>query len=167
MYVYFIKSGEEPAAIKIGKSASVRERMTALQISTPYKLELLGQVDCKDDLTAARVEKQAHADLAAFRLSGEWFSASAEVIRYMNELMGKPIKQVKRSRTIIAIEQALATDEQLIKLSIAAERYGLSNHDVKRLRGKIHQNGLEDPIGSLMHDVVYDDRRLKKFVATR
>lgn len=56
-----------------------------------------------------------------------------------------------------------ADDPLLITFAEAQTKYGLSDFDLKRLKGKVHTDSLHDPIGSLEHGVVRDDRRLERF----
>lgn len=71
-YIYFIS--DNAGSIKIGISSRPRVRLTDLQVGTTNTLELLGYVE--GDRSQ---EKQLHAFLAEYHISGEWFRGTPEV----------------------------------------------------------------------------------------
>lgn len=85
MPVYFIRSGSD-GPVKIGRTNNIRRRMQMLQTGSANQLVLLrafigGEVE----------EKAIHDRLSRFRVSGEWFEASDEVL---NGDMGLPLFEV-------------------------------------------------------------------------
>ena len=58
--------------VKFGRSRDVVRRLSALQVSSPYKLRLLGVGDWPD-IEEARI----HAYLWAYKARGEWFRESS------------------------------------------------------------------------------------------
>lgn len=73
-YTYAVYDGE---AIKIGKSRGhPKRRMDALQTGNPRCLHLLAY-------SAVLSEATVHAALSRWRLRGEWFAPSNEVLRYI------------------------------------------------------------------------------------
>jgi hypothetical protein len=69
VHIYFIQCSKT-GAVKIGKANNVANRLSTLQTSNPYKLNLIAVVeDCE-----IQVEKHFHNSLKKFRLNGEWFS---------------------------------------------------------------------------------------------
>jgi T5orf172 domain. len=80
MQIYFLQRGEG-GPIKIGKSRRVQDRINALQTGVAERLELLAVYDGGSD-----VERHLHKQLAAHRLSGEWFSPHDEVLRVIESV---------------------------------------------------------------------------------
>lgn len=79
MTVYFLEA-TCCRAIKIGyTSGPVEDRIRQLQTAHPAPLRLLGCVEGDDDGSLA-LEGHLHITLGAWRLTGEWFRASPEVL---------------------------------------------------------------------------------------
>jgi len=76
--IYFIGSLES-GTVKIGKSNNPEKRLVELQTANPHKLVLYGVID---DVTS-ELESRLHRILDPFRLEGEWFKLTDEVIRFM------------------------------------------------------------------------------------
>lgn len=175
MFLYFIKTTLEPSQIKIGISRRVEDRLSNLQTSCPHKLELIGTVRCQNKDAARAMERTAHQYLAAHRLSGEWFSASPEVMAHVAELLSKPAAKpprrphIRRSPEVrknlihkkFDLNAELADDPDLIRIPALAEKYGI---DAKRLRGKVFTDTGHDPIGCAALDVAYDGWRVASLV---
>ena len=84
-YVYFLKVGER---LKIGFSRKLQDRVADLSTGISQHPDLLMAV------RGSRAEEQAlHRRLAAYRVRGEWFTASPAVMRTaMRSLMfGRPM----------------------------------------------------------------------------
>ena len=174
MFLYFIKTTLEPAQVKIGISRRVEDRLCALQVSSPHKLELIGTVPCKNKEAARAMERAAHQHLSAHWLSGEWFAMSQEVTAHIAELLSKPAEKpprrphTRRSPEVrqklvhkkFSLADELASDPDLVRIPTLAEKYGI---DAKRLRGKVFANDGESPIGCAFLDVAYDGWRVQKF----
>lgn len=79
-YIYFIKDTKNNT-IKIGITGNIKNRMSALQTSSPYKLELIKLID--GDINK---EKELHLRFDKYRLSGEWFESSRELLEYIDSL---------------------------------------------------------------------------------
>jgi hypothetical protein len=89
-YVYFIKS-EQLGLIKIGKSTNPVKRICNMQTSTPDRLVLLGYSD-------QHTEKELHHRFSSLRQTGEWFSPSEDLLRFISGLgpvAAPPIKHGK------------------------------------------------------------------------
>lgn len=76
--VYFIQSG---AAIKIGVSTSVKQRLASLQTSSPTKLVLLATVE-----GAREDEARLHRRFANERIAGEWFRSDGTLQAFVSSL---------------------------------------------------------------------------------
>ncbi|WP_158551953.1 GIY-YIG nuclease family protein [Komagataeibacter melaceti] len=74
MPVYFIRSGSD-GPVKIGSTNNVRRRMQMLQTGSANQLVLL-----RAFVGGEAEEKAIHNRLSRFRVSGEWFEASDEVL---------------------------------------------------------------------------------------
>lgn len=99
--VYFMKHmGLAP--IKIGKSTveNIQKRYDSFRVYAPYGSELLGVIKTDD---ATQLEQQLHKQFSFYRLSGEWFNISIDMI---NEVLD--LNSAKRTHTTsrnIAIEE--------------------------------------------------------------
>lgn len=69
-FVYLITNGKE---YKIGKTDNVSNRIKQLQTGNPYKLELLGIIECESSSEAYMVEKELHTKYKDVAAIGEWF----------------------------------------------------------------------------------------------
>ena len=76
--IYFIGSLES-GTVKIGKSNNPEKRLVELQTANPHKLVLYGVIDD----VSSELERRLHRILDPFRLEGEWFKLTDEVIRFM------------------------------------------------------------------------------------
>lgn len=81
-YVYFIGGGP---FIKIGWSASMEDRIAALQTGNPYKLEILGTC-----VGSMETEREFHEQFKEHRAEGEWFADCTE-IRAFIEIMAQQL----------------------------------------------------------------------------
>lgn len=70
-HVYFIQRGES-GPVKVGHSKHPHSRIRELQTGCPESLFLRGTA-----IGGRALEELIHSELADFRLSGEWFEASA------------------------------------------------------------------------------------------
>ena len=82
-FVYLIKCNEW---YKIGKAKNVNSRLSGLQTGSPYLLELLHAIHCKD---YSRAESYLHNVFADRRGLGEWF-----------ELTENDIEKIKAIKTL-------------------------------------------------------------------
>jgi len=74
---YFIQSGLD-GPIKIGVTTNFPARLSGLQTSSPTPLRVLGVVP-RD------IESECHVLLRAWRLHGEWFEPTPEVLAFIRE----------------------------------------------------------------------------------
>lgn len=63
--------------IKIGRTNSLKRRMSNLQTGNPIPLRLLGYILSKEEVS---LEKELHSEFHAKRRSGEWFDIETEDI---------------------------------------------------------------------------------------
>lgn len=77
--IYFIRGGD---LVKIGSAVDVQARLKALQTGSPVRLELIGALSA-----FAGEEYEFHAELAKFRVHGEWFKATEPVLGYIDHLL--------------------------------------------------------------------------------
>jgi hypothetical protein len=79
--VYFILN-PATGALKVGWSESPEDRLRTLQTASPDRLTLLGSVegDLADEATM-------HEALAEYRLEGEWFRATQDVLRRITDFL--------------------------------------------------------------------------------
>lgn len=77
MSVYFIRAGNY---IKIGYADDPRKRLKELQTGNPNKLELLGSIP--GDVSR---EKEVHHIFSDFRVNGEWFELTTDILAYIHQ----------------------------------------------------------------------------------
>jgi len=79
--IYVIQAGKN-GPVKIGQtSGEIKDRISQLQTGCPYELKLVWLFP-KGTIEA---EAQAHKDLEAERIRGEWFKPSLEVFNYIEQ----------------------------------------------------------------------------------
>lgn len=85
--IYGVQAGPG-GAVKIGKTADVRDRVRSLQTAHPETLCIVYFEWCTNAAERKRTEKSLHKKFAAHRLQGEWFSA--EILSELEELQESP-----------------------------------------------------------------------------
>jgi len=78
-FVYFIE-GVGTDKIKIGRTIDPARRLCDLQIGSPVGLKLLHAEPGGEE-----AERVLHAKFATTRANGEWFSATIELVEYIEE----------------------------------------------------------------------------------
>ena len=73
-FVYFIVCGSG-RAVKIGKAHDVESRLAALQVANHEELKLIASFAAPEE-----VERLLHGVLAEYRIRGEWFTCSDDVL---------------------------------------------------------------------------------------
>jgi hypothetical protein len=66
--------------VKVGRATNIKTRLSGLQIGNPLPCTLIHKADV-DRSIAHKAEALAHAKLAKFRHTGEWFAAPVDVAR--------------------------------------------------------------------------------------
>lgn len=84
-YVYFILNYDSEA-IKIGMAKNVERRLDNLQTSSPSTLKLLSKIQAKSVNKARELEQSLHRKFDKYRIRGEWFKASVELLDYIDKL---------------------------------------------------------------------------------
>lgn len=79
--VYFIQSLGPGSPIKIGVTKDPRARLAQLQTASPYPLSLIGVIP----KSGRRVEADLHRRFGEYRITGEWFEPSKEIVDYIME----------------------------------------------------------------------------------
>jgi hypothetical protein len=82
--VYFLQAGQS-GNIKIGRTYDLKSRLASLQTGSSEPLKLLAFVNCEDS-DPADVEATVHRAFQRYRLHGEWFQPSNELIEYIRKL---------------------------------------------------------------------------------
>jgi Meiotically up-regulated gene 113 len=92
-FVYVIGPAEpvKPYRVKIGKADSVTARRRALQVGSPFRLEILHIIQADDPF---RLERDLHAELAEFHCHGEWFQMGDDP-RSATELVKEAVRALK------------------------------------------------------------------------
>lgn len=87
--IYFVQAFSG-GPIKIGRTSNVKKRLQTLQVSCPIALRLLHVIPGVD----ASLEQKLHKRFGAYRLHGEWFDNTSELMGYIRHLKKrKPRKQ--------------------------------------------------------------------------
>jgi hypothetical protein len=71
----------ENGSLKIGRSANVKARLKQLNTSSPDKISCIFEIR-----EMGMLERGLHEMFEPFRLNGEWFEYSEEIINYFKEL---------------------------------------------------------------------------------
>jgi hypothetical protein len=79
-YVYFVSYQDGP--IKIGKAVDIKKRLSALQISHPEKLQVLGVMKFEEN---SNTEASLHLKFSHLNIRGEWFRRNDEILSYILE----------------------------------------------------------------------------------
>jgi len=80
MAIYFIQAGEK-GPIKVGYAVSPEGRLHTLQIGNHEKLYLLLTLPSDKEM-----EKKIHSDLKKFKIKGEWFKVTSDVLKYIDDI---------------------------------------------------------------------------------
>lgn len=79
--VYLIRMCSPVGEIKIGTTADLTSRLTALRTGSPYALEVLAT-----RLGGVREEAELHRRFDHLRLQGEWFRPGTDLLDYLGDL---------------------------------------------------------------------------------
>lgn len=93
--------GHEFNPIKIGYSVDPSQRLKEFT-RMPFPLEWLGQWDAPNGIAD---ESAAHMRLAKFRLCGEWFFPSRQVIQFVYRKVGETQPQIVSLRKVLKYEE--------------------------------------------------------------
>tara|TARA_R100000734_G_C3281411_1_gene74943 strand:- start:120 stop:752 length:633 start_codon:yes stop_codon:yes gene_type:complete len=76
--VYFIKHmGMDPIKIGMSTSDNPYDRLSSMQIASPFGMELLGFIKTDDPIA---LEKQYHTEFKSSHIRGEWYSISEDKV---------------------------------------------------------------------------------------
>lgn len=93
-YVYFAKECVKNGAIKIGVSTNPHTRVRSLDIGSPNGVVIIAVIPGE-----IQTEREMHNKFAQYRIKGEWFSPSDELLDFIENLptfQGKKRKKAKR-----------------------------------------------------------------------
>lgn len=77
-YIYFFRhKNTKPIKIGMTESETVSNRFNSFKTSSPYGAEVVGVIHCDDPCT---LEKKAHIRFKAFRVNGEFFEITDEMV---------------------------------------------------------------------------------------
>jgi hypothetical protein len=90
LYVYFLKQGRN-GPIKMGVAGSPEDRLANLQVGNPNELHLIGQRAVEGGYREAReLEEALHERFSLYRIRGEWFWPTPDLLRTITELSDPP-----------------------------------------------------------------------------
>lgn len=87
-YVYFLRDDREPPRIKIGCSCQPLRRQRQIERRCRTPLVLLGTLAGGRDLERSLLQRFAH-----LALGGEWFTAEAELVYFIETQVAPPWEQ--------------------------------------------------------------------------
>lgn len=76
-FIYFVQCNGPGGPIKIGRATSIDRRLSVLQSSCPYGMDLIGHVLVED---AEADERRLHLHFAGYLIHGEWFRCCDEIL---------------------------------------------------------------------------------------
>lgn len=74
-FTYFVRAGDG-GPIKIGRTTDLRQRLSSLRLACPYGCTCIG-------VLVGDHEARLHERFAGLRIHGEWFTAGAELLEYI------------------------------------------------------------------------------------
>ena len=150
--IYFIGSLAS-GTVKIGRSNNPEKRLNKLQTGNPHKLVLYGVID---DVTA-ELESRLHRILDPFRLEGEWFKLTDEVIRFMISKTDKISYDFKINGSKLKPDPLDIAIDRIVK-----PNYGCGWVSEDRLRWVIRRFLVKN--GESLH---FDDKKLRQKLKNR
>lgn len=100
-FVYFVKAGPD-GPIKIGSTGNIEKRIASLQTGCPYKIEILGIIECE---AASKLERDLHRKFSSTRIdNSEWFRWSEDLQNTIDRETRPPVP----SRIDVAAAAAVA-----------------------------------------------------------
>lgn len=77
--IYFLQSGQD-GPIKIGFTNSIDNRLSALQVNSPYSIKALGTMEGDE-----QKEKWLHEQFSDFHFRGEWFWPAKSLLKFIKD----------------------------------------------------------------------------------
>lgn len=111
--IYFIRSGKK-GPIKIGYTdGDADQRLASLQPGNPFELNLLGCIS--GDMER---EKLIHQKFEAYRVRGEWFRATSELLSLIFTGDGWPGKEkkVRQEATVKIKEESFELSKEMYRV---------------------------------------------------
>ena len=134
MYVYIIRLG---MYIKIGIARNVRQRISAIQIGSPYEIVLLR---CWQTMNAREEEKWLHNRLDQYHHRGEWFRLPDHVLRGIIKASSGRFPEPGTDSDI-----AVPTGANLPRLGPGSSSVNASGHGPGPVRPSAASDGTEGP----------------------
>jgi len=94
--VYFILD-KKSAAVKIGKSNNIEERISDLQTGNPNLLTVEYFIECKSEEHSFELEKKLHKKFERLHITGEWFKFDIDLFNYIISESTKFVSKEKRN----------------------------------------------------------------------
>lgn len=84
-FVYFVKPKFRDGPIKIGSTVELGHRIEGLQTSHFEELEIIGAIESAD---YKAIERELHRRFSPWRVRGEWFASTDELMEHILGLSG-------------------------------------------------------------------------------
>ncbi len=111
-FIYFI--GAESGPIKIGKARNVKSRLSGIQTGHPEVLSCLGVM-----MGPERLEVGLHSRFSQYRLRGEWFDRSPEILQFIDQHTWSVdfafTKSIPQEDRIVSLKRAVDADAEKLK----------------------------------------------------
>ena len=102
-YVYIIKTEYKAFGYKIGKSDDPEARIKGLNVSLPFKNDLIKNYALKNSKVALRIEKALHSHFEKKRIKGEWFNLKPADLKEIDAII-KGEYFVKNRRDVYSVD---------------------------------------------------------------
>ena len=109
MSVYFIECNEE--FIKIGCAKNIKTRLSGLQVSNPYPLKIIKQIDGGRD-----VERKLHNYFLSLKVRGEWFKKETDLIDFINQSTQDVVEKLSKKIDCDAYPTSISKNYIISKL---------------------------------------------------
>jgi len=132
-YIYFI--GNEHGAIKIGHTGLTPERRTEqLQTASADKLTILATFrgSIKDEI-------YLHEQFSHFRIRGEWFEATSDLLEHIQSLPEVDAKKVKEWQQATLPEGNTAMIQRMAGLQIRLEAEQIINDARRKVKKEVNE----------------------------
>ena len=119
--VYLIQMVRVPGLFKIGHTTDLSSRLIALQIGSPFRLDVAAQIMCGPlgssdngwtSSNGAELEKKLHKFYSAFRIRGEWFSLGLREFSDLKTVLDRDGRWIDLRKPVFSIHDAAELAEK-------------------------------------------------------
>ena len=103
-FVYLVASGKD--IVKVGKADDVRKRISTLQTSSPFEMQVFHTIEVSSDNVGA-LEKLIHKRLKRYHLRGEWFRVERATAIHIAQ---RAANQFGKDRAFAEVDESFMAD---------------------------------------------------------